>query len=193
MPNQNNQHNNKEIADRRRIIAARYLKGEWMGDIATSMGVSIATVSRDISWMVKAWTKDAIADIDKKKGIELSKIDQLEITYWDAWKRSQQPIETVVQEGIGIVPAAPARPAGPPTQALPAAPASLATKMRQTIKTEQQVGSAVFLAGVQWCIEKRCEIIGLNAPKNVDLTSKGKALIPAADLIAALREADKEK
>jgi hypothetical protein len=31
------------------------------------------------------------------------------------------------------------------------------------------LGSAAYLQGVQWCIQQRCKILGLDAPKTVNV------------------------
>ena len=36
-----------------------------------------------------------------------------------------------------------------------------------------QAGDPRFLAGVQWCIERRCKIIGIDAPTKSELTGAG--------------------
>ena len=40
------------------------------------------------------------------------------------------------------------------------------------IRKEEQVGDARFLDGVMKCIQKRCEILGLNAPSRLAWTDK---------------------
>ena len=39
------------------------------------------------------------------------------------------------------------------------------------VKTETQAGDPKFLAGIQWCVTKRCEILGLYAPRQHQITS----------------------
>ena len=41
------------------------------------------------------------------------------------------------------------------------------TKVKEVKRREGQSGNPSFLAGVQWCINKRCEILGLDAPKKI--------------------------
>ena len=42
--------------------------------------------------------------------------------------------------------------------------------MEKTIVKDRLVGDPRFLAGVQWCIDKRCKIMGLDAPQLVEVT-----------------------
>jgi hypothetical protein len=37
--------------------------------------------------------------------------------------------------------------------------------MKAAMRKEERDGNPEFLKGVQWCINKRCEILGFDAPK----------------------------
>jgi predicted transcriptional regulator len=140
-----------EIAIRRQQIAAAYLRGGTQAEIATELGCDQATVSRDLKALRAEWMRSALIDINEAKARELAKIDALELEYWQAWKRSQEDAESEITKMQGT----------PPKQgdANPA-PAKLETQK----KREGQSGNPAFLRGVEWCINKRCEIIGVNAP-----------------------------
>lgn len=136
-----------EITNRRQQVAERYLRGMYMAQIAEEMGVDTATISRDLAELRKEWLDRSINHIQQKKADELSRIDQLERTYWDAWERSKENAETTVDRQT---------PSG---------------RIFET-KSEGQVGNPAFLAGVQWCINRRCELLGLDAPKKQEVTSE---------------------
>ena len=94
-------------------------------------------------------------DFDEARAQELAKVDLLELEYWQAWQRSCQDAETET------------------------------LRQRQTTDgkvndfskvTKGQAGDKRFLDGVQWCIERRCKILGIDAPSKTDLTSGGQAL-----------------
>lgn len=135
------------ITDRRQKVAERYLRGMYQQQIADELGVDQATVSRDLAELRKEWLDRSINHIQQKKADELSRIDQLERTYWDAWERSKENAETIIDRQT---------PGG---------------RIFET-KTEGQVGNPSFLAGVQWCINRRCELLGLDAPKKQEVTSE---------------------
>jgi len=141
----------------RRNVASLYLKGVIQADIAEQLGISQTTVSRDLKLIQGEWAIARINDIDERKRIELAKIDNLELTYWDGWKRSQENAEVETTKLKG-------RDADKPTD------------LEKTKRVEGQVGDPRFLQGVANCIDKRCELLGLDAPKNVDVTSNGKDL-----------------
>lgn len=129
-------------------MADLYLQGWLQTDIAEEVGVSDATVSRDLKALQSEWLASALVDFNEAKSQELAKIDRLEREYWQAWERSCENAETVTKEG------------GP----------SGVDKVKQTSKG--QAGDPRFLAGVQWCIERRCKILGVDAPNRHELTGK---------------------
>lgn len=136
-----------QIARDRRKISDLYLKGELQTDIARTLRISDATVSRDLRSLYKQWQKSTLVDIDKKKAEELAKIDRLEREYWAAWERSCLDAETIRQE------------AKRNTTNDKLAP-------EKVIKTAiGQAGDPRFLSGIQWCIERRCKILGIDAPE----------------------------
>ena len=133
------------VRDRRRI-ADMYLQGKTQAAIAESVGIDQSTVSRDIAALHSDWKASALIDIDEAKARELAKVDRLEREYWDAWEHSREDAETLRQEGSGEAPS-------------------------KIVKTSKgQAGDPRFLTGVQWCIERRCKIIGVDAPSKSELS-----------------------
>ena len=149
-----------EIARDRRNISRLYLKGAMQAEIAESLGLSQPTISRDLKVLQAEWQAANLNEIDEHKKNELAKIDNLELEYWEAWVRSREKSlsETTeiiskgrdVEKDVGGV--------------------------KRVTRQDEQVGDPRFLSGVQWCIEKRCQIMGLNAPEKRDLTSDDKPL-----------------
>ena len=120
-----------------------YLQGRTQTDIAEEVGVDQSTVSRDIAALQEAWRESSLVDIDEAKARELAKVDRLEREYWDAWERSCEDAETLRQEGSSEKPS-------------------------KVVKTSHpRNGDPAFLRGVQWCIERRCKIIGVDAPSEL--------------------------
>ena len=138
-------------------IAKLYLKGWLQVEIADELGLNQSTVSRDLAALRDKWQESALVDINEAKSKELAKIDTLEIEYWQAWRRSQEDAVTQIDEKTGT---------GKDQET-----AKLTRK--QSERRVGQVGDAQFLRGVQWCIEQRCKIFGLEAPKKVNLNDGG--------------------
>lgn len=150
----------QKIRDRRRI-ADLYLQGETQIDIAEKVGISQGTVSRDIKFLQDFWLKSSLIDFDEAKSKELAKVDRLEREYWDAWERSCEDAESTTEKEIELD------------------DRTIRKEATQTAKG--QAGDPRFLAGVQWCIEKRCKILGLDAPIKKDVLNKELDLTKLTD------------
>jgi hypothetical protein len=159
----------QKIRDRR-LIASLYLKGEYQSDIAAQVGISQGQVSKELAVLQADWRASTLIDINEAKARELAKIDALELVYWQAWERSQLDAESEITKMQGTPPK--------PNEQNPV-PAKMETQKRR----EGQSGNPAFLKGVEWCINKRCEIIGVNAPVKQEIDNKGvqKVIIEYAD------------
>ena len=127
--------------------ARLYLQGWYQVDIAAHIGVSRTQITYDLKVLQKRWQQSALIDIDKAKAKELAKADYLEREYWEAWAKSKAKgirARTVKQRDGQVF--------------------SVATE------ADNREGDPRFLAGVQWCIERRCRILGIDAPKKQELT-----------------------
>ena len=137
-----------QILVHREQIAARYLRGEYQADIARALGISQQQVSYDLKAIRAAWLASAVRDFDALKAQELAKIDAVEREYWLAWERSKKDKEISVQEGGEVD------------------PQTRKPRIKKVVmRKEGQAGNPAFLAGVLTCIERRCAILGLDAPK----------------------------
>jgi len=131
------------------VVADLYLSGTIQAEIAEQLEVNQSTISRDLKSLRKAWLASALVAIDKAKAQELAKIDRLEREYWTAWVRSCGDTETVKQRGK---------------------PGSKGISTDSIEKTsKEQSGDPRFLAGVQWCIERRCKLFGLDEPQEFNV------------------------
>jgi DNA-binding CsgD family transcriptional regulator len=137
-----------QILAHREQIAARYLRGEYQVEIAAALGISQQQVSYDLKAIRAAWLASAVRDFDALKAQELAKIDAVEREYWLAWERSKKDKEISVQEGGEVD------------------PQTRKPRIKKVVmRKEGQAGNPAFLAGVLTCIERRCSILGLDAPK----------------------------
>lgn len=145
--------NTTEMAARRQQVAARYLRGEYQSAIAHDLGVDTATVSRDLATIRAQWLASAIRDFDAAKAQELAKIDEVERAAWSAWEKSTKDKEVAVQETDGTVDTETRKP-----------------KLKKaTLRKEGQSGNPAFLNTILTCIERRCAILGLDAPKRFQI------------------------
>ena len=154
-----------QIARDRRRIANLYLQGWLQVDIAAEVNLSGPTVCRDLKALHKEWIASALIDIDAAKSKELARIDRLEREYWTAWWRSIEDAETTTKKAV-----------------------ETATETRkEAVQTAKgQSGDPRFLQGVQWCIERRCKILGIDAPKEHIVTWRERAKAEGYDPDAML-------
>ncbi len=155
MPDYNGKRRPAQIAKDRKIIGRMYLRGMLQSEIAEKTGLSQPQVSRDLKGLHKEWLRSALVDFNEAKSKELAKIDMLEVTYWQGWLRSLKDAEKSITEKT--------------TNDVEKKANEKETKIinlghsKARIEHKGQTGDPRFLTGIQWCIEKRCAIIGINA------------------------------
>jgi len=155
------------ILKRREIIAGLYLKGVPQYVIAeevqSRMDISCSRqqVTADIHVLIEEWRESAKRDIETAKMQELAKIDSLEREYWEAWEKSKTDYKQryVKRKGVNMTDDERER--------------FIADEEERGQKEMIIFGDPRFLQGVQWCINKRCEIFGVNAPIEITSTIKG--------------------
>lgn len=155
-----------DISARRQEVAARYLRGELMVNIGKELGVDTAQISRDLKALREEWRQSALVNMNEAKAKELAKIDNLEVEYWQAWENSKRNAEIDVTEQIGT------RAKSKPGEKDQAETSITPMRIKKYKRVEGQSGNPAFLAGIQWCINKRCEIFGLDAPKKAEITGE---------------------
>lgn len=66
------------IEDRRRQVAALYVRRVNQSDIARQLGVNQATISRDVAALVKQWQKEQAETIEAWRDRDLLELDEME-------------------------------------------------------------------------------------------------------------------
>ena len=140
-------------------IERLHLKGMPALEIAEKISserpytLSRQQVGYDLKTLEILWRAEAKAEIDAAKAKTLAEIRILQETYWDAWARScEEKTKTRTEKSAGGT-------------------------AKASVEKDQMLGNPAFLAGVQWCIEQRCKIFGINAPVKAEITGKdGEAL-----------------
>lgn len=155
-----------EVARDRRNIARLYLKGVFQADIGEELGISQPMVSRDLKVIQKQWRVERVDDFNERKNIELAKVDNLELENWIAWKRSQEDAETkkMVRYSDGETHS---QDEDKETDKKAVKRGSAKTRKEQSVKG--QVGDRGFLKGIEWCIDKRWALLGMDAPKDINI------------------------
>jgi hypothetical protein len=133
---------------RRKQVADLYLQGWTQAAIAAEVGVTQPTISHDLEKIQKAWREDSIRDFDLRREIELQKIDRVEREAWAAWERSQKPDQSAQTYDD--------------------------TNNRRTRRTvRNRNGDPRYLDIVLKCGVARRELLGLDAPKRMEIETDG--------------------
>ena len=142
-----------EIASRRAQVAQLYLHCTTQHDIAHQLRISQTTVSSDLKAVHKQWRESTVHDLDAAKQLELRRLDLLERQAWQAWQRSQQPLEeTRVQTDSS-------------------------NKKRAEKSVKQVHGDPRYLEVILKCSASRRALMGLDAPAKIaPTTPDGKPL-----------------
>lgn len=127
------------------------LHGWSQVDIAQYLEIAQSTVSRDLKAIQQQWKESAIRDFDLDRQQELQRLSMLEKEYWAGWERSQQSKETSLTEKLAT---------GRDEAGQTLGRVKLATR------SEQKVGDAIFLSGIQKVIDTRCKLLGLYPDSN---------------------------
>jgi len=67
-----------QILKRRRLVARLYLRKMTQQQIADKIGIERSTISRDLKYLRNLWRKEAISDIDERRGRELAELEEME-------------------------------------------------------------------------------------------------------------------
>ena len=133
-----------------------YVRGANLREIAAQISanreyrLSHVTIKADVDLILERWRETLLSDIDRLKSEELARINHLECEAWAAWERSKQDAERTLAEKRH---------------------ATQGTTSVASVVKEGQCGDPRYLQRVEWCIEKRCKILGLDAPAKVAQTT----------------------
>jgi len=143
MPKTGKRRSQSQILRDRKRIGELYLQGRYQHEIAEELELSTGTISNELKHLHKEWQESAATDIEKRKSEELSKVDNLERTYWEGWLRSCEDEVTTTERFFEV---------------------DGEQKSETTVKTKPRDGSTKFLDGVDKCVKQRCKILGIEAP-----------------------------
>lgn len=136
------------------LEAEMYLQGKTLLEIGQRVGVSYVQVHKDLNEVRRRWRETSVRDFDAIRDEQLAKLDKLEATYWDGWARSiavKKKESSERRTGTGE--------SGRPVEI-----------NKAQIVREERVGDPRFLDGVQRVIERRCKLMGLDAPEKIEHT-----------------------
>ena len=111
--------------------------------------VSFTTVYNNIKKAIREWDKENKEIITEYKLRELARIDHLEAEAWAAFERSCLPIRTIQKKQTPVE-----QPQGRKKKNTPAL-----TLNEEILTIRESPGDKKFLDTVQWCIDKRLEVM----------------------------------
>jgi hypothetical protein len=147
------------------VVADLYLQGYSYRQIADQVAAnSTRTISQQTAFnyvkKLKAeWLSNRLEKIDEMKAVELVRINKLEQEYWKAWYKSiSKSIKTTTKKKVKPGGASGVDEKGD----IYAIPEVLDED--NSVTEYNPNGDPRFLFGVQWCIQMRCRILGIEAP-----------------------------
>lgn len=153
------------------LICDLYLKGFTFKQLVAyfkqekKKNFTVEKIELIINDAVLTWNAKKDDMVENISGIELAKINRLELQYQQGYDRSCIKIKTVKQKAIPLEKGEPKQKKQRNQEPAPAGYKII----EQVIEYRQQNGDVKFLQGVQSCIEKRLEIIGHSGAKKASL------------------------
>ena len=122
-------------------LADMYLKGRSQREMIDELSISRNTVQKALKELQQTWQSQALFDFNAAKAMQLAKVDHLEKVAWEGYHLSQQGKTSTTEMSTGR------------------------TNFTSETKSSSLAGDSKWLDKVQWCIDQRCKILGLHAPK----------------------------
>jgi len=148
-----------EIQEHLNIIAGLYLRGNSIRQIVDEINkkskrkTSIRTVHNDIQTLLTEYKEQRIVELEDAQRVELARINEVEKTAWDAWERSKQR-ETQTDKSV----------------------TGEKSRTESGTTKEETPGDPRFLQIIMNCIDKRCKVLGLDAPITIQGTGADGAI-----------------
>lgn len=149
------------------LMEALHLRGASQNEIAKAISdqrpynLSRAQIAYDLADLQRQWQQQALEQRGLWVAQELAKIRNLEREYWHAWERSllEQTRTRTEQGTTGQID----KDGNPGKSA------------KAVIEKETPTGVPAYLAGIMACIERRCKLLGLDAPTQLQVDWRREA------------------
>lgn len=143
------------IDQRRNTVHELYLKGHSLRYIARQLNVVVSTVFHDVNAIREEWRSQRVQKLDDEINHQLAKYDLIETQAWIGWERSlRESVEKVAEAGE--------------TKDGP--------YQKRRRKRVLQSGDPRFLKIIDDVLASRRQLLGLNAPSKVEMTSVIKSV-----------------
>ena len=155
-----------QIEKDREQIAKWSLRGWSLRKIARELNLSKSQIDYDIKEIQRQWHKDTAIALDEHKEKVLAELIEVKNEAWAAWERSQNNFESKTATLQSKTKKKIDPNTGMETEETKPVP------INQVIHTENRFGDPRFLDQVNKCIERRCKLLGLDAPQKQEHTGK---------------------
>ena len=159
-----NRRTDLQIARDRKEESRLYLLGYSQAAIAEKLNLNISTVRRDLGMIEKAWSESGVMNLNEMRLRELARIDVLEFEYWSEWEKSKEPLKTKTAKQTKRAGGS-SKNGKSGADDIEETAGLVDVESTALVRTEERLGNPAYLAGVERCIEKRCRLLGLNAPE----------------------------
>jgi len=122
-------------------LADMYLKGRSQREMIAELEISRSTVQSALKGLQQEWQSTALYDFNEAKALQLAKVDHLEKVAWEGYHLSQQGKTSMTEMNTN------------------------GSSFTSETRSVQPSGDTKWLDKIQWCIDQRCKILGLHAPK----------------------------
>jgi hypothetical protein len=147
--------------DRLEIIE-HYLTGKHYRDIAKiisserNYSISHATVGTDVKIILNEYKKTREDKFELYLTIELAKIDKIECEYWEAWEKSKVNFKQESgKNGYTL----------------------RGNYEEESFKEIVEYGDPRFLQGIERCVQKRIDLLGLEAAKTLNIKTVSETTV----------------
>lgn len=129
-----------------------------------SYNLSTSAIAYDAKVIERQWVEEYLADINVAKAKEIARINKIEAAAWAAWEDSKRPLTKTEKEKVEN------EQSGRGDQVT-----NKHKKARVKTTEIEKNADKEFMAIVQWCVEQRCKILGINAPQRYDISWRKQA------------------
>lgn len=152
------------VEARRAQVARLYLKGQSLREIAVRFDVSHVSVFNDLEAIRASWKATRETALDQWTAEQLAKLDAVEAAAWEGWDASRRDTVTKLDETTGE-----------PPMLIGAGPVIVfggELKTKTSERRQSNAGDPTFLAVVERCIERRCKLLGIDAPSALTISGQ---------------------
>ena len=167
----------QKIGDRA-VIVEMLLKGQTLYAIHERINelrkgeysLSYSQIVYDAKLVERQWVEEYLSDVNAAKAKELARVDKIERAAWEEWERSKRTLARTEKEQIEN------EQGGADGKAYNRHRKTRAKKIEQERDADRK-----FMEIVQWCVDTRCKILGLNAAQRYDISWKKQAQAAGVD------------